>query len=259
MTKSSRKKAQKEITERARRKKEKETWEPDLPFNELVRFRELCVEVIREAERVSKPQSLANTNYGEVRSRCHVGGGAHIDAGNWPKANGKPLTLVLELFLDDLPYVPGVLADQKLLQLFLELEEGEHGPVYSDGAWHINTESDFADLTVQKQGAELDEFFLSWKKVDTTPGYPDDIDIVNRGPLDELEEYPSGIDITSDYFGSMPFGLRVGGWPAWLDGSDVGEFVLQVSGDFINVDFGFDGIIYIGLDKGDWVLAWEIG
>ncbi len=250
---------QREIIQRARLNKEKETWEPDLPFDDLVRFRELCVEVIREAERVSKPQSVANTNYGELRSRCHVGGGAHIDPDKWPMANEKPLTLVLELFLEDLPYVPAIIADQKLLQVFLELEEGEYGPAYNDGAWQVNTEADLEGLTVQSQGQVLDEFSLSWRSGPSTPGYPDDIEVVNEALIEEFEKFPTAMDITSQYFGSGPFGLRIGGWPSWINGSDVGEFVLQMSGDFIKVDLAFDGVIYIGLDNGEWVLVWEIG
>lgn len=174
-------------------------------------------------------------------------------------ANGRPLSMVLELFLDDLPFVPAALSEWKLLQVFLELEDGDHEPAYNEGAWFINTETSLEGLKVQKQGLELSEFALSWNEVQSTPGYPDDIEVVNEDLIEEFEKFPTGIDITSQYFGCVPFGLWVGGWPAWINGSDVGEFVLQMSGDIIKVDLGFDGVIYVGLDDDQWRLVLELG
>ena len=58
---------------------------------------------------------------------------------------------------------------------------------------------------------------------------------------------------------SSGLGSRAGGWPTWLTGSDIGEFVLQLDGETLGVDLGFDGQLYVGRCNGEWVVEWEIG
>ncbi len=54
-------------------------------------------------------------------------------------------------------------------------------------------------------------------------------------------------------------GSHFGGWPCWLEGSNVGQFVFQLDGEIAGVDLGFDGQLYFGVQGGQWKTAWEIG
>lgn len=275
MTKANRKNEQREIIQKAKLKRRQQIWNPDLPEKELAEFKVACESMKRELDRVSRPASVAYTKHGDILSRSHVGGTALYRRKNWPFSKNRewprtkrgPMTLVLELFIEELPFIPPALKGKELLQLFLDLEiskseracADERKLQYNDGPWHIRTFDSLEGLAPVSKGEVLEGFNFSWGLEKTVPTYPDNLDAIDQKVSKAFETLPNSselyLDMTKNSFG----GLKVGGWPTWLHGSDIGDFVLQLESQFVGLDLGFDEIIFIGRNRGKWDLAWEVG
>ena len=262
MSKSDKKKARRAALEQARRQRRDAIWNPDLPADELAEFHKVIAAMKREIGRVSKPQSFAVREFGAAPSLSHTGGSAFLPAGlPWPNSKGAPLSLVLELYPQQMPFVPKIFSDVELLQLFLELEASGDSQAreYNGGVWKLLTHKSVDGYMPRSEGLVLPMLPFSWKEVDSTPSYPDNMEAYDADIEDAFDALPNSIELGGELMGGSPFGLFVGGWPNWISGGGFDEFAFQVSGDFLEVDLGFDGVIYIGMNNGKWELIWEIG
>ncbi len=186
----------------------------------------------------------------------------------WPAApSAEPLCAVLEVFLAELPFLPEPLKGYQALQVFLELKPASPGPnydpgsslpEYADGAFHVELHKTVQGHETTTQGILLDSVDLRWEQIDTHPGYPDDLDIVPDEVRDAFDALPRSSELAADKL-SHVLGPHIGGWPYWLTGGDVGEFTMQLDGELIGVELGFDGQLYFGLVDGEWQMLWEIG
>lgn len=261
MTKSSRKKTRSAARKAAGERRRQEIWTPSLPPEDLAHFKYVTDAMRAELKRVSRPASCAHTRYGVERSRSHIGGTALRRPQSWPTKNGNPLSLVAEIFINDLPFCPPVLNRIKLLQLYLELTPAsDTEPEYPfEGAWHVQSYERIDHLVEHSDGLVLDKTLLSWDYADTTPSYPDNLSIINQDLEDAFEDLPNSVELYADMDASGFGGNMVGGWPTWLNGGDTDTYVMQLEGSEIGIDLGLDGMIFIGLKDGKWWLLHEIG
>ena len=173
---------------------------------------------------------------------------------------GVPLTCVMEVHIGELHCAPAVLTGASVLQVFLELEASPEGfPEYADGAWHVETFKNVEGLLEQQQGVPLETEPVAWELLEHTyPNAPDNHGIVPPELEDAFHELPNASELEANRLRRI-LGTHIGGWPCWLTGSDVGEFVLQLDGETVGVNLGFDGQLYFGMENGTWRMSWEIG
>ena len=263
MSRSSRKHAQKEAAERARRQRLESIRNPDLPPDELEAFHATCDEMYSVLDALARDASvtakLANNANTPV---SHVGGAMLLESNNdWPTGSNGPLSGVLEVYVKEPPHVPPTLSGYQLLQLFLEVETDGDTNRYRDGDWTVLLQANTSSLGRYSNGAILNHQPLAFSHERSTPAYPDDLDVVDDGIRDRFEELPNWSELLADRYPSAG-GVRYGGWPQWIDGQGVGgEFVFQVEGWYVGLDLGFDGTLYFGFDPADstWHCTWEIG
>ncbi|CAM2070235.1 hypothetical protein SCOR_32970 [Sulfidibacter corallicola] len=254
--------------EAAERRRRESLWSPDLPPEELEHFSKVTSQYFECYQSISKKCSLPRRPiHNESPGKSHFGGSFLFpDRKPLPKSkDGTLLTPVFEFYVDELPFVPSQLDGTLLIQLFLELNQFNPNHYdnysqleYSGGDWEIITYDSIENLTERVSNNGFDPDFLIWDEVVTYPCYPDDLGIVPDNLEKLFEELPrsnemAGEKITTGYW------TRIGGWPTWLTGSNVGDFLIQIDGDSSGINLGFDGQLYLGLDKGKWEMAWEIG
>lgn len=263
MSKSSRKQQQREALQRALEQRLAAIRKHDLPPDELREFHRTRDEMYAILDRVSLPSSVsAKLSHELPTPRSHVGGEMLTGPEDTkPTSNGVLMTGVLELFVDGLPFIPDQLREAFVLQLFLELVDGEHHPEYRDGASCIRLLAATDSIQPESEGLLLAACPLAFTEEKSVPNYPDDLDVIPSELRERFDFLPNWSEsLAADY--PTAGGLRFGGWPYWIECSGVqGDFVFQVDDDTIGVDLSFDGMLYFGLDsdRGRWHHSWEIG
>ena len=148
-----------------------------------------------------------------------------------------------------------------MLQVFIELETNDDRPSYRDGRFDVLLYNDLDTLAPHSMGINLEHQPLAFAHESSTPTYPDDLDVIDQSVQERFEELPNWSELLAARYPSAG-GIRLGGWPQWIDGQGVGgDFVFQIEGWYLGLDFGFDGTLYFGLDPSDstWHSTWEIG
>jgi hypothetical protein len=267
-TKQLREQLMHELAERTRHK----LWNPDLPAAELAHFREVSAAYFAHMDTLALPCALPRVVEGREHTEAtptlsHVGGEALWPTSvAWPTDHaGRPLTLAIEIHIAELPFVPLPLGDVAVLQVFVGLEPGRQDPAgrrpqeppQYTGVSVIHAHAVSA-AAARHEGAPLPRAALTWESALSFPGYPDALDVVDSDLESAFSELPGCHAMAAERSPSI-LGSHVGGWPGWLTGSDVGEFVVQLDGETLGVDLGFDGQLYVGRRNGEWVAEWEIG
>lgn len=271
MSKKDRKQAQQAAIAAAAQRRKAALRNPDLPADELERFRATCAKYFACFAPSSRPCAVP------ARSRRRGGhpNGTLSHAGNtchwptdqeWPCTSaGRPLTCVFQLAVSELPLALSPLSGVQLLQVFIELQEAsgslgsEEIPSYCGGGWVVVAHESTSGLVSRQSDTHLDQIPIAWELVtETYPSYPDNLGIVPDELLKEFQALPQSNELEADTLPEI-LGTHVGGWPCWLTGGDVGQFVLQLDSDTIGVDLGFDGQIYVGIKDNSWHLNWETG
>lgn len=269
MTRSKEKRRRAELLADRDRAAREARWNPPLPPDELRRFRETTEALFTEYERHSRPAAGARVAR-ETGTRSTAGGPVLWPLGEaWPTSTtGKPLTPVLELFVDELPVVPDALVGTRVLQVFLELEPPRPPP--ADGYFTQRSyEHRGAHRVVTRSEPTGEPRFegipgerptrLEWSRVSTYPTGEDAHALIPRELRRAFDELPSASALLGDRVGSGLF-PHVGGWPHWLDdGGFVGDFVMQLDGELLGLNLGTDGQLYFGVHRGEWEMLWAVG
>ena len=262
MTRKGRKEAQRAAAAAAERRTKEALHNPDLPAEELQRFRATCAAYFSSFKPHARPSAVParRTDGSDTVSRA---GGSCLwsDDQEWPSArDGRPLACVFQLAVSELPVKPSALSAESVLQVFLDLEEDESElPSYSGGEWHVCSHEARAELVPRQNGSSLESRPISWQLVpETYPSYPDDLDIVPDELEAAFDRLPQSSALEVDTLTRI-LGTHVGGWPCWLTGGDVGDFILQLDSETLGVELGFDGQLYVGRGVADWKLVWEVG
>ncbi len=164
----------------------------------------------------------------------------------WPTHEDVPLNPVLQLCMNDLPFIPEAL--QRITYLCVFIHPDDLGPVFDEeGGLVIRayTDNALAPLAVP-ESIQNNTAPLSFRVFDD---YPDGFE--NSRPYDFLQEISSPYvndgapvyDWRADFqhqsfYTPMPNECRILGWPRWIqddERSDESEFILQVAdGDLWN-------------------------
>lgn len=182
----------------------------------------------------------------------------------WPEFDGKPLAPLIQLRLDQMPFVPEELRNLQMITLFAQFEEGQLGEAFryeKPGAWVIRTYSSVSDL-IEIERPDVDFGFggapLTYQLLERdTPDW-EDVDL-------ELDEWPKkGLD--------REFRGRVGGWPTLVQ-SEIywaphnkhpanPKYAFQIDNDpELGLMIGDAGTMYFGRGTGEhrdqWAMEWQ--
>jgi hypothetical protein len=175
----------------------------------------------------------------------------------WPVApDGQPMQGLAQLNLADAPFVPPALARVAALAVFvardgdgLAIPHGQPGDT-----WVVRAYATLDGLAPAAGPANpVRPRRVAWERIDDVPAYEDLIELIDVDALDELLDGEE----PEDAIGSPADGLKVGGWPALLQGElgwapDEAVFVLQVDSDTEGGGMSLwgDGVLYLGRRPG---------
>jgi hypothetical protein len=192
----------------------------------------------------------------------------------WPvDADGQPMIGVAQLNLLEAPFVPVVLHGIAALAVFLAADgdglaipDGPPGP-----SWRIRTYATTDGLVplapppaslarAARANTATRPRRIAWRRIEDVPAYEDLLNVVDSEALERLLD---GAEL-EDALGSPAAGIKIGGWPALLQGelgraddpSRPSTFCLQIDADEDGVGFQpWDGALFIGrrvdADPGD--------
>lgn len=101
------------------------------------------------------------------------------------------MTGVLELFVNELPFVPDQLRDMFALQLFLELADGEHQPEYRDGVSHIRLLTATDSIQPESRGLLLVASWISISSSFKTRGIMHTLDEIDKINCQQKSQAPA--------------------------------------------------------------------
>lgn len=149
-------------------------------------------------ERYGKPCTLLVPDLDADEGDSHGSWLGHVEVAapgeGWPEFEGQPLAPLIQLRLDQMPFVPEELRDLQMITVFAQFEEGQLGEAFryeKPGAWVIRTYPSAADL-IEVERPEVDFGFggapLTYQLLERdTPDW-EDVDV-------ELDEWPKkGLD-----------------------------------------------------------------
>ncbi|MBE8905798.1 DUF1963 domain-containing protein [Enterobacter asburiae] len=169
-----------------------------------------------------------------------------------PTWKDKPMFPLLQIRVDELPFIPEQLKGIALLVLFHNLEQHPFDEPYGEG-WLIR---EYATLEGLQLLPELDTpyraFPVQWLSViDDAPGWEDAWDIIDLSCVND-DEQASG-SFFEDF--NRYKGTKVGGFPAEIQhGVGIDDFVFQVgSEEKVNWMWADNGIGYFHRSsEGEW-------
>ncbi|MDP9311762.1 MAG: YwqG family protein [Chloroflexota bacterium] len=214
-----------------------------------------------EVDRLLRPASLAEV--GGFRPppdpvSSWFGGhfvGAHEE--QWPTSRGKLMLPLLQIRIDELPYVPPGLDGIALLNVFIDAEELPVDTPNGDG-WLIRTYPSIDSLhplIPPLLTGQVKTFPVRWTLATREAPQRGDVwEILAATGFDQLEH---DIELFSERY-SRSYGTKVGGWPSYIQGEPAvtDEFVFQIGSEAkAHWAWGDAGIGYFYRTRaGEWSL-----
>lgn len=176
----------------------------------------------------------------------------------WPASAAVPLIPVIQLCIDDLPYIPEELKDIKYLCVFIHpddpasFEERNDGLIircYKDNNITLITKPDFI-------GQHIESYILTFEEFNDYPcdyGYPSPLDYLSY--LDKQKYYSTdkiGYEWLNDFSHessnfARPDNCKIQGWPNWIQWPESPEdstFIMQIISEGL-WEYGDSSILYI--------------
>jgi len=178
-----------------------------------------------------------------------------------PLYNGKSLLPLLQVRLDQLPYIPPILSEIAFLTVFIDPDELPLDNAHNGQGFLVRTYESL-DKLAPLESPQLDSFIkpfpISWSLApDEAPNWDDAWDIVN---LSEFQRIEGKIDLFYKRYHNSDR-TKFGGWPSLIQHElpNIGDFVFQIgTEEKARFSWGHSGIGYFLLDKQqNWRLTWQ--
>lgn len=172
-----------------------------------------------------------------------------------PEWDGRPLAPVLQVRIDELPFIPEVLKDTKLLVIFCDLEDIPCDTAHGEG-WLIREYKSLEGLVpLVSAGAAtgIRPFPAYWHEVeDDAPSWDDIAEMVN---VDEIMRFDNALETFHEAFVTHE-GTKFGGYPRSLQGeAGIADFVFQIDSEQkVGLDWIDGGVAYFhkATQTGEW-------
>jgi hypothetical protein len=180
----------------------------------------------------------------------------------WPSSDRGPMIPLLQVAVQELPYVPSQFDAAVLVQVFIDARELPlELPAKNGDGWLLILRSDMSGLErrmTPTEAAVVRPFPVRWVRRDNeAPSWDEAWD--DRAH-DEFMRRADAVDLFCDRYQSHSF-TKVGGWPSWIQSAvePGGEhFVLQIaSEEKPRWMVGDNGKLYIFNVRGEWLLQWD--
>ena len=174
----------------------------------------------------------------------------------WPNINGEQLDPILQINVDELPFAPNQLKKYKLVTIFINLNSYEKTREFKNN-FEIRTYTTLNELEKRKCpiSNHLKTFEINWEEKIDTPSLEE---------LVWLEGNPERRLPMSDVFYEMKLEehwnsqTKVGGWPYSIQHEldmESENYILQIgSEEKAKLNWTDSGIVYIGINNGDWII-----
>ncbi len=160
------------------------------------------------------------------------GRGVGLAGEELPLYKGKEMFPLMQVRIDELPYIPAALERTKFLVVFFNRDEIPFDQENGNG-WLIReyeSVEDLMPLPASTEAPVVKDFPIKWSLSDTEgPGWEDAWGVTDLTPINESEE---ASDLFFDRF-SNHSGTKLGGWPSDIQhglGGD-GEFIFQIGSE----------------------------
>ncbi|NHZ87429.1 DUF1963 domain-containing protein [Massilia sp. CCM 8733] len=157
------------------------------------------------------------------------GRGAGLPHETLPEFEGAPMFPLLQIRVDELPYVPAQLRDVALLVLFHNQSRHPFDLPHGEG-WLIREYASLDGLVALPQVAQrIKPFPIRWRRVDDdAPGWEGAWELVDLAPVNDDE---AATDAFFDGF-TRNMGTKVGGYPYEIQhGVGSHDFVFQIGSE----------------------------
>ena len=170
-----------------------------------------------------------------------------------PQWNGRPMIPILQIRIDELPYVPEQLAQLALIVVFFDMEDLPLDRPHGEG-WLIREYTSTDGLVPLPQAEQaFKPLPMRWTRIeDDAPGWEDAWSLPIN--MDALVADDAGSDAFSDNF-ECHDQTKVGGYPADIQGAvGLEDFMFQInSEDRVGLIWGASGMAYFfRLPDGTW-------
>jgi hypothetical protein len=199
-------------------------------------------------------------------------GGVNMAAAgeSWPTNEGRPMMPLIQIRVDELPYIPPPLSSVALVTVFIGPDELPASQRTADGwtwpsngeGWSLRTYENLDDL-VPIEPPDVDfpikPFPIRWHLAEGEgPDWDDATQLIDASRF--LDAQGDDDSLFHDRYHNSEQ-TKVGGWPALIQ-SDLdtkGDFVFQIGTETkANWSWGDRGIGYFLLDvDGNWQLTWQ--
>lgn len=188
------------------------------------------------------------------------GGGFYLVRGeHWPTINNNPLLPILQIRIDELPYVHSSLKDYKLVQVFVAEDfYPDYDNTASGSNWLLKTYTSLDDLSVATYPGRTDlkHHSIRWNLAQNEAPNLDDLGAAIGHELNiafrELDsEYKEWFYDDFDRASAT----KVGGWTEWIQNSVTDDAVIQIETEK-NANWAWPGggfaCIYFNEELGGW-------
>lgn len=188
------------------------------------------------------------------------GGGFFMDPMEpWPASNGCPLLPILQIRIDELPYVHPKLKQYSLVQVFVENDyDPDYDRTCSGSSWLLKTYQNLNGLVATSYPAETDlkQHAIRWHLVENeTPNWDD----LGSALGHELATAFCRLDSEyTDWFYdnlTCEVATKIGGWTRWIQNSVTDHPIIQIETEK-EAGWAWPGggfaCIYFNEDSGDW-------
>ena len=178
----------------------------------------------------------------------------------YPTCNGRVLSALLQVNLEELPFVPAKLHEIRFITVFVDEENLPFGNHNGDG-WVIRTYDSLSELILLPESTyqtNIKPFPIRWSLIEgDAPDWTSAWEYVNPTGFLELSQ---AIELFSEKYQTRQ-GTKIGGWPHYLqdDDKNLGDFVFQIDSEYkANWMWGDAGIAYFFKDETEtWFMDWD--
>lgn len=191
--------------------------------------------LIRSYRQASVAKLVAPLDQDSQRITSSFGGGFFLDPQEpWPTIDGRPLLPILQIRIDELPYVHPRLREYSLVQVFVMDDYYPEDRTESGSNWLLKTYPGLTGLAPAFYPGETDlkHCFIRWDPVEQeAPGRDDWAAAIGDELMSAFFELDS--DLTDCFFDEFTCeaATKVGGWTQWIQNSVTDDPVIQIENE----------------------------
>lgn len=182
------------------------------------------------------------------------GNGFGLENESIPKYNGEEMFCLLQVKVDELPFIPEELKETKFLCVFINRKEIPFDKPHGEG-WLIREYKSIDNLkpfTTSSLPPVVKDFPIKWNQVnDDAPGWENAWDVIDMTAINETEDADEKFFMELNRYDNTKFG----GYPTEIQhGHKLENFVFQISSEEKpNWMWGDNGVAYFNKNsEGVW-------